>query len=45
MKAEISPYKYPRLVEFVSDLPRTDTGKLKRVALREIAAAGSRPTP
>ena len=45
VKAEISPYKYPRLVEFVSDLPRTDTGKLKRVALREIAAAGSRPTP
>ena len=45
VKAEISPYKYPRLVEFVTDLPRTDTGKLKRVALREIAAAAARPTP
>ena len=39
MKAEISPYKYPRAVEFVTELPRTDTGKLRRSRLREIAAA------
>ena len=38
VKAEISPYKYPRAVEFVSELPRTDTGKLRRSVLRERAA-------
>ncbi len=34
VKAEIAPYKYPRAVEYVSALPRTDTGKLKRHELR-----------
>ncbi len=38
VKAEISPYKYPRAIEFVSELPRTDTGKLRRSVLRERAA-------
>ncbi|MHB2167450.1 benzoate-CoA ligase family protein [Alsobacter sp. R-9] len=38
VKAEISPYKYPRSIEFVSELPRTDTGKLRRSVLRERAA-------
>jgi len=38
VKAEISPYKYPRAIEFVSELPRTDTGKLRRSVLREQAA-------
>ncbi len=41
VKAELAPYKYPRAVEFVSQLPRTETGKLQRFALREIAASGS----
>jgi 2-aminobenzoate-CoA ligase len=35
VKAEIAPYKYPRRVEFVERLPRTDTGKLQRFRLRE----------
>ena len=35
VKAEIAPYKYPRRVEFVEKLPRTDTGKLQRFKLRE----------
>jgi 2-aminobenzoate-CoA ligase len=35
VKAEIAPYKYPRRVEFVDRLPRTDTGKLQRFRLRE----------
>ena len=35
VKAEIAPYKYPRRVEFVEKLPRTDTGKLQRFRLRE----------
>jgi 2-aminobenzoate-CoA ligase len=35
VKAEIAPYKYPRAIEFVSALPRTETGKLQRFRLRE----------
>jgi 2-aminobenzoate-CoA ligase len=35
VKAEIAPYKYPRRIEFVDKLPRTDTGKLQRFRLRE----------
>jgi len=34
-KAEIAPYKYPRALEFVAELPRTATGKLQRFRLRE----------
>jgi 2-aminobenzoate-CoA ligase len=37
VKAEIAPYKYPRALEFVGDLPRTATGKLQRFRLREDA--------
>ena len=35
VKSQIAPYKYPRAVEFVSELPRTATGKLQRFRLRE----------
>jgi 2-aminobenzoate-CoA ligase len=38
VKAAIAPYKYPRAVEYVSALPRTQTGKLQRFELRRIAA-------
>jgi 2-aminobenzoate-CoA ligase len=41
VKREIAPYKYPRSVEFVAQLPKTETGKLKRFALRQMAQAGS----
>jgi 2-aminobenzoate-CoA ligase len=41
VKREIAPYKYPRAVEFVAQLPKTETGKLKRFALRQMAQAGS----
>ncbi|MFA7279459.1 MAG: AMP-binding protein [Sterolibacterium sp.] len=34
VKGEIAPYKYPRQVEFVAVLPRTETGKLQRFRLR-----------
>jgi 2-aminobenzoate-CoA ligase len=40
VKCAIAPYKYPRVVEFCRMLPRTETGKLQRFRLREIAAAG-----
>jgi 2-aminobenzoate-CoA ligase len=42
VKAQIAPYKYPRSIEFVSVLPRTETGKLQRFRLRE-APSGGRP--
>lgn len=35
VKAVIAPYKYPRDIAFVDALPKTATGKLRRVALRE----------
>lgn len=35
VKNEIAPYKYPRAIEFVEMLPRTETGKLQRFRLRE----------
>ncbi len=38
VKATIAPYKYPRAIEFVTALPRTQTGKLQRFELRRIAA-------
>ncbi|MBV8931679.1 MAG: 2-aminobenzoate-CoA ligase, partial [Kutzneria sp.] len=34
VKQRIAPYKYPRTIEFVTRLPRTETGKLQRFALR-----------
>jgi 2-aminobenzoate-CoA ligase len=34
VKRSIAPYKYPRAVEFVNALPRTETGKLQRFKLR-----------
>jgi 2-aminobenzoate-CoA ligase len=35
-KARIAPYKYPRRVEFVTELPKTISGKTQRYRLREI---------
>jgi len=39
VKREIAPYKYPRAIEFVTQLPKTETGKLRRFALRQMAQA------
>jgi 2-aminobenzoate-CoA ligase len=36
VKATIAPYKYPREIEFVANLPRTETGKLQRFKLRQL---------
>jgi len=41
VKQVLAPYKYPRMVEFVADLPRTATGKTARRALRDAAAASA----
>ena len=37
VKRELAPYKYPREIEFIDALPRTDTGKVQRYVLRERA--------
>ena len=34
-KKVVAPYKYPRAIEFVEDLPKTNSGKIRRVELRE----------
>ena len=39
VKNRLAPYKYPRWIEFVSDLPKTATGKIQRFKLRQQAAA------
>jgi 2-aminobenzoate-CoA ligase len=41
VKRELAPFKYPRQVEFVGRLPRTETGKIRRVELRQREAAGA----
>ncbi len=35
VKTNTAPYKYPRIVEFMDELPKTISGKIKRVELRE----------
>jgi 2-aminobenzoate-CoA ligase len=37
-KKTIAPYKYPRAIEFVGSLPKTNSGKLQRYRLRQLAA-------
>jgi 2-aminobenzoate-CoA ligase len=41
VKREIAPYKYPRAIDFVAQLPKTETGKLQRFALRRLAQASA----
>jgi benzoate-CoA ligase len=35
VKGVLAPYKYPRFIEFVAELPKTATGKIQRFKLRE----------
>ena len=35
VKSQLAPYKYPRWIEFVAELPKTATGKIQRFKLRE----------
>ena len=34
VKDRLAPYKYPRTIEFVAELPKTSTGKIQRYRLR-----------
>jgi 2-aminobenzoate-CoA ligase len=45
VKANIAPYKYPRAIEYVGQLPRTETGKLQRFKLRQMAVEAAQATP
>jgi len=45
VKASIAPYKYPRVVEFVTELPKTISGKTQRYRLRQLAEERVRPAP
>ncbi|WP_100488002.1 acyl-CoA synthetase MbcS [Sporolactobacillus pectinivorans] len=42
VKSETAPYKYPREIEFVTDLPKTISGKIKRSALRDLEVRRAR---
>ena len=35
MKEETAPYKYPRRIEYVDELPTTSSGKIRRIELRK----------
>ncbi len=41
VKERLAPFKYPRFIEFVPDLPKTATGKIQRFKLRELEAGRS----
>jgi acyl-coenzyme A synthetase/AMP-(fatty) acid ligase len=47
VKRVTAPYKYPRRIEFVAELPKTASGKLRRRELRdrEFAAVAARDNP
>ena len=45
VKDRLAPYKYPRYIEFVADLPKTATGKIQRFKLREMEAPRPAGTP
>jgi acyl-coenzyme A synthetase/AMP-(fatty) acid ligase len=42
-KRVTAPYKYPREIEFVTELPKTRSGKIRRVELRQRGGAGRGP--
>ena len=44
-KSSIAPYKYPRVVEFVAELPKTISGKTQRYRLRQLAEERLRAAP
>jgi 2-aminobenzoate-CoA ligase len=41
VKNAVAPYKYPRAIEYVTALPKTQTGKLQRFELRKMAESGA----
>ncbi len=43
VRERLAPYKYPRWIEFVTDLPKTATGKIQRFKLRQREAERAKP--
>lgn len=43
VKNQTAPYKYPRVIDYVDELPRTVNGKIRRAAIREASAAERTP--
>ncbi len=43
VKERLAPYKYPRFIEFMAELPKTATGKIQRFKLRELEASRAAP--
>ncbi|MCL2832972.1 MAG: AMP-binding protein [Treponema sp.] len=41
VKKTTAPYKYPRIVEFVTELPKTISGKIRRVQIRDSETSGN----
>jgi acyl-coenzyme A synthetase/AMP-(fatty) acid ligase len=41
VKSETAPYKYPRIVDFATALPKTPSGKIKRAELRDQPSGSS----
>jgi benzoate-CoA ligase len=39
VKDRIAPFKYPRRIEFIAELPKTATGKIQRFKLRQLRSA------
>ena len=44
VRTTTAPYKYPRSVEFVTELPKTVSGKIRRVELRQMELERVRQT-
>jgi benzoate-CoA ligase family protein len=45
VKGRIAPFKYPRHIHFVDELPKTATGKIRRFKLRELASSAEVSAP
>ena len=45
VKDRLAPYKYPRFIEFIGELPKTATGKIQRFRLRERESASRATRP
>src|SRR5450432_3073100 len=43
VKGELAPYKYPRAIQFIAELPKTATGKIQRFKLREMELGAREP--
>jgi benzoate-CoA ligase len=41
VKDRLAPYKYPRIIEFIPELPKTATGKIQRFKLRALDSSAS----